>query len=78
MPKVEVYTRCPYCGVDGIMVRRVKHKYPDAIIHKSGNIGTPELNERHMTLQQSAGIPTNNFVGIISVDGEVSKLREWI
>lgn len=76
--KVEVYTRCPHCGVDGIMVRRVKHKYPEAIIYKSGHANTPDINEAHMKLQESAGIPTNNFVGIISIDGEVTKLREWI
>lgn len=73
---IEIFAKCPKCGLVGARVRKALLINPEIIVHKTG-YNFPE-SERHLNYLAENGFEVSHHTDIIVDNGKVERLKTWI
>lgn len=74
---IEVYSRCPDCGIDAIKVRQIRQYYPDVVVHKTGGLNNISKTKKHIQILEDEGVYTGHLLSIVVLNGNVQRLKDW-
>lgn len=73
---IEIFAKCPKCGLVGKRVRQALKINPHIVIHRTG-YNYPE-GERHLQYLRLNGLRESHLTDIIVDNGKVERLETWI
>lgn len=73
---IEIFAKCPGCGLVGKRVRQALNINPDIVVHKTG-YNSPQ-GEVHLKYLADNGLKVSHHTDIIVDNGKVERLEAWI
>lgn len=73
---VEIFAKCPKCGLVGKRVRQALNINPSILVHKTG-YNSPQ-SETHLKYLAENGLKVSHHTDIIVDNGKVERLETWI
>lgn len=71
---LQIYSRCPTCGIEGLKIRQIQRDFMGAEIHKTE---TEKDRAKHKKLIAKGKLKGYGLFGVVVLNGKISKLTEW-